>query len=147
MPAPSSRTRLVTSPDGCSRKRGSKGSHAATRKCPSCTRTSSSIAAGQRRRIREAVILKSLGATRAQIRTTWLIEFGTVGAAAGVIAAAVGTAASYGVVRFIMDTEWSFLPGTLAATVAGCVALMLIFGYAGTAVALRAKAAPLLRNE
>ena len=105
------------------------------------------IAAGQRRRIREAVILKSLGATRAQIRTTWLIEFGTVGAAAGLIAAAVGTAASYGVVRFIMDTEWSFLPGTLAATVAGCVALMLVFGYAGTAAALRAKAAPLLRNE
>jgi hypothetical protein len=27
------------------------------------------------------------------------------------------------------------------------VALVLIFGYAGTAVALRAKAAPLLRNE
>jgi putative ABC transport system permease protein len=105
------------------------------------------IAAGQRRRIREAVILKSLGATRAQIRATWLIEFGTVGVAAGLIAAAVGTAASYGVVRFIMGTEWSFLPGTLAATVAGCVALMLIFGYAGTAAALRAKAAPLLRNE
>lgn len=105
------------------------------------------IAAGQRRRIREAVILKSLGATRAQIRATWLIEFGAVGAAAGLIAAAVGTAASYGVVRFIMDTEWSFLPGRLAATVAGCVALMLIFGYAGTAAALRAKAAPLLRNE
>jgi putative ABC transport system permease protein len=105
------------------------------------------IAAGQRRRIREAVILKSLGATRAQIRTTWLIEFGAVGTAAGVIAAAVGTAASYGVVHYIMGTEWSFLPGTLAATVAGCVALMLIFGYAGTAAALRAKAAPLLRNE
>jgi putative ABC transport system permease protein len=105
------------------------------------------VAAGQRRRIREAVILKSLGATRAQIRTTWLVEFGTVGLAAGVLAAAVGTAASYGVVRFVMGTEWSFLPGTLAATVAGCVALMLIFGYAGTAAALRAKAAPLLRNE
>jgi putative ABC transport system permease protein len=105
------------------------------------------VAAGQRRRIREAVILKSLGATRAQIRTTWLVEFGTVGAAAGLIASAVGTAASYGVVRFVMGTEWLFLPGTLAATVAGCVALMLIFGYAGTAAALRAKAAPLLRNE
>lgn len=105
------------------------------------------VAAGQRRRIREAVILKSLGATRTQIRTTWLVEFGAVGAAAGLIAAAVGTAASYGVVRFVMGTEWTFLPGTLAATVAGCVALMLIFGYAGTAAALRAKAAPLLRNE
>jgi putative ABC transport system permease protein len=105
------------------------------------------VAAGQRRRIREAVILKSLGATRAQIRTAWLVEFGVLGAAAGVLAAAVGTAASYGVVRFVMGTDWAFLPATLAATVLGCVALVLIFGYAGTAAALRAKAAPLLRNE
>jgi putative ABC transport system permease protein len=105
------------------------------------------VAAGQRRRVREAVILKSLGATRAQMRTTWLVEFGAVAVAAGVIAAAVGTAASYGVVRFVMGTDWTFLPGTLAVTVAGCVALMLIFGYAGTAAAVRAKAAPLLRNE
>jgi putative ABC transport system permease protein len=105
------------------------------------------VAAGQRRRIREAVILKCLGASRAQIRAAWLVEFGVLGAAAGVLAAVVGTAASYGVVRFVMGTEWAFLPATLAATVVGCMALMLIFGYAGTAAALRAKAAPLLRNE
>jgi putative ABC transport system permease protein len=47
----------------------------------------------------------------------------------------------------VMGTEWSFLPITLSATVLGCVALMLVFGYAGTAAALRAKAAPMLRNE
>ncbi len=105
------------------------------------------VAAGQRRRIREAVILKSLGATRRQIRAAWLVEFGALGAAAGILAAIVGTAASYGVVSVVMGTEWSFLPATLAATVFGCVALMLLFGYAGTAAALRVKAAPLLRNE
>jgi putative ABC transport system permease protein len=93
------------------------------------------------------VILKTLGATRAQLRAAWLVEFGILGAAAGLIAAAVGTAASYAVVRFVMHTDWAFLPGTLAVTVAACVALLLAFGYAGTAVALRAKAAPLLRNE
>ena len=105
------------------------------------------VAAGQRRRINEAVILKSLGATRAQIRAAWLVEFGALGLSAGIIAALVGTAASFGVVHWVMKTDWSFLPATLAATVSACVALMLAFGYAGTAVALRAKAAPLLRNE
>ena len=45
------------------------------------------VAAGQRRRIRQAVILKSLGATRAQIRRAWLTEFGVLGAGAGLIAA------------------------------------------------------------
>ncbi len=105
------------------------------------------VASGQRRRVREAVILKSLGATRAQIRAAWLVEFGILGVAAGLLACIVGTAASWGVVRFVMHADWAFLPGTLAVTVAGCVALMLAFGYAGTAAALRAKAGPLLRNE
>jgi putative ABC transport system permease protein len=105
------------------------------------------VAAGQGRRIRQAVILKALGATRRQIRTAWLVEFGLIGGAAGAIAVLVGSAASFAVMRYVMGTEWVFLPGTLALTVLGCVALMLGFGYAGTASALRAKAAPLLRNE
>lgn len=46
-----------------------------------------------------------------------------------------------------MRQEWVFLPGTLAATVLGCMALTLSFGYVGTALALRAKPAPFLRNE
>jgi putative ABC transport system permease protein len=105
------------------------------------------VASGQRRRMQEAVILKSLGATRQQIRAAWLVEFGVLGAAAGVMAAAVGSAASYAVVHFVMDTDWELLPGTLAATILTCILLMLLFGYAGTAAALRTKVAPLLRND
>ena len=105
------------------------------------------VASGQRRRIAEAVVLRSLGATSAQLRTAWLAEFGALGAAAGVIACAIGTGASYAVVHFVMGTDWAFLPLTLAATVLGCILLMLLFGLAGTEAALHAKAAPLLRNE
>jgi putative ABC transport system permease protein len=105
------------------------------------------VAAGQRRRTAEAVILKTLGATRKQIRAAWLVEFGLLGLAAGILAAAVGTAASYAVVHYIMHAEWEFLPGTLAETLITALAMMLVFGYAGTAAALRGKAAPLLRNE
>jgi putative ABC transport system permease protein len=105
------------------------------------------IAAGQRRRMRETVILKTLGATRRQIRAAWLTEFGLIGLVAGVIAAGVGSAASYGVAHYIMHTDWIFLPVTLIYTLAGALALMLVFGYAGTAAALRTRPAPLLRNE
>ncbi|HQT76424.1 MAG: glycosyl transferase family 1 [Rhodospirillales bacterium 20-64-7] len=105
------------------------------------------IAAGQRRRIREAVILKTLGATTAQLRTAWLTEFGLIGLVAGCIAAAVGSAASYAVSHYIMHTDWIFLPRTLIYTLAGALAVMLLFGYVGTAAALRARPAPLLRNE
>ncbi len=104
------------------------------------------IAAGQRRRISEAVVLKTLGGTRAQIRAAWLVEFGIIGAAAGLIAASLGTLASWAMMRFVMHAPWLFLPGTLAITMLGCMGLMLACGYAGTAGALRTRAAPLLRN-
>ena len=105
------------------------------------------VAAGQRRRMAEAVILKAVGATRAQVRAAWLAEFGLLGACAGLLAALVGTAASWGVTRFVLHADWAFLPGTLAATILGCTALTLALGWAGTEAALRARAAPLLRNE
>ena len=105
------------------------------------------VAAGQRRRTAEAVILKTLGATRAQIRAAWLVEFGVLGLAAGVLAGLVGTAASWAVLHYIMHAGWVFMPGTLAGMLFLALAMMLVFGYAGTAAALRTKPGPLLRNE
>ncbi len=105
------------------------------------------VAAGQRRRTREAVILRTLGATRGQIRAAWMVEFGLLGVTAGALAAVVGTGASYAMVHYILHSDWAFLPGTLIFTVAGAIVVMLTFGYAGTANALRAKPAALLRNE
>ena len=50
-------------------------------------------------------------------------------------------------VRYALRADWVFLPGTLAVTVLACTVLTLGFGYVGTALALRAKPGPLLRNE
>lgn len=108
---------------------------------------SGAVAAGQRRRVRDAVVLKVVGATRADIRRAFLVEFGLLGATAGVIAAAAGTAAAWAVVTYVLRGDWVFLPGTLAAVVLACMALTLGFGYVGTELALRARPAPLLRNE
>jgi len=105
------------------------------------------VADGQRRRMSEAVVLKTLGATRGQIRGAWLVEFSAIGAAAGLIAAGIGTLASYAVMRFVMQAPWAFLPGRLAATVGACVVVMLVFGYMGTEAALRVRPAGYLRNE
>jgi putative ABC transport system permease protein len=105
------------------------------------------VAAGQTRRVREAVLFKTIGATRAQVLHAFLVEFGVLGAFAGLLAAMAGTAAAYGVVTGVMNQPWVFLPVTLLATIAGCMLLVLSFGYAGTALALRARPAPWLRNE
>lgn len=107
----------------------------------------SAVAAGQRRRTQEAVVLKTLGASRRQIRAAWFVEFGTLGLTAGVLAGVVGTAASWAVMHYILHTDWVFLPVTLIYTLVGALAMMLIFGYGGVAAALRAKPASLLRNE
>lgn len=105
------------------------------------------VAAEGRRRLRQAVILKTLGATRGQIRAAWLVGFGAEGVVAGMIAAMVATGASFGVVRYLMGGQYVFLPVPLAAMVAGAVVLLLTAGHALTGAALRAKAAPWLRNE
>ena len=105
------------------------------------------IAAGQRRRIDEAVVLKTLGGTAAQIRAAWLTEFGLIGATAGLIAACLGTLASWAIMHFALQAPWSFQPVILAAVIGGCTLVMLASGYAGTAAALRTRAAPMLRNQ
>jgi putative ABC transport system permease protein len=107
----------------------------------------SAVAAGQRRRAREAVILRVLGATSGQIRAAWLVEFGLAGVAAGLIAAMVGAAASYGVTHYILHTPWAFSARILILTLAGGLATMLVFGYVGLNATSRARPARLLRNE
>jgi putative ABC transport system permease protein len=105
------------------------------------------VAAGQRQRVRDAVILKTLGATRSQIRAAWLVEYALIGLVAGLLAAVAGSAAAWAVITQVMQADWVLLPGTLAATVVGCALLTLACGQIGTALALRARPGPLLRNE
>jgi putative ABC transport system permease protein len=105
------------------------------------------VAAGQRQRVRDAVVLKTVGATRSQIRAAWLVEYALIGLVAGALAALAGAVAAWAVVRFVMRAEWVLLPGTLALTVVGCALLTLACGQIGTALALRARPGPLLRNE
>ena len=105
------------------------------------------IAATRRQRIRDAVLLKVLGATRRDILATYLVEFGILGLATALIASVVGSVAGWAVVTFVMRTDWTFLPGAVATTIVLCVAITLVAGFAGTWRALGHKAAPVLRNE
>jgi putative ABC transport system permease protein len=104
------------------------------------------VAAGHRRRVYDAVVLKVLGATRREVGLAFLIEYGMIGLLAAIMAAAIGTLAAWALVTRTMGMEWYFLPGTVAATAALGVALTMAMGFAGTFRALGQKAAPLLRN-
>jgi putative ABC transport system permease protein len=105
------------------------------------------VAAGEQRRIYDAVVFKVLGATRRRILGVFLLEYGVLGLATGAVGAVVGTLAAWAVIRFLMQSEWVFLPGTITATVAACIAITLVVGLIGTARALGHKAAAHLRNE
>jgi putative ABC transport system permease protein len=105
------------------------------------------IAAGHRRRVYDAVVLKVLGATRGAITLTFAIEHGLLGLAAAVVAAGLGTLAAWLLVSGPMHLGFVFLPGPLVLTAAGAVLLTLLLGFAGAWRALGAKPAAWLRNE
>ena len=105
------------------------------------------IAAGQNRRVYNAVIFKVLGATRAIVLRAYLMEYCVLGLATGLFASLAGTVIAWAVVKFLMGMQWTFLPGVTAATVSICLILTMIAGFAGAWRALGQKAADRLRNE
>ena len=105
------------------------------------------LAASRRRRLYEAVVLKVLGATRADLLKSFLLEYGLLGLFSAAIAAALGSLAAYLILTRVMHSEWVFLPGAVAMAAGVAVVLTLVLGYAGTWRALGAPAAPYLRNE
>jgi putative ABC transport system permease protein len=105
------------------------------------------VAAGHRRRVYDAIVLKVLGATRGALAATFLIEHGLVGLITALVAAGVGTLAAYGLVTGPLNSEWVFLPLPLLAIAGIAVLLTLVLGFAGTWRALGAKPAAYLRNE
>ncbi|KJE34032.1 hypothetical protein UF64_16525 [Thalassospira sp. HJ] len=105
------------------------------------------VAAGRRKRIYDAVVLKTLGATRANILYAYALEYGILGLATGVIAALVGSVAAWSVLVLIMEANWVLLPMTIIGPIAIGLFATLAAGFVGTWQALRSPAAPLLRNE
>ena len=105
------------------------------------------MAAGYRARVRDAVLLKVLGATRARVLGIFMREYAVLGLVTALIAAMAGSLAAWIVVVRVMDLPWHFLPGTLALTVVLAAGATVIMGLFGTWRALSAPAAPVLRAD
>ncbi len=104
------------------------------------------LAAGQRHRIYDAVVLKTLGATRLQLIQAFGLEYlllGTVTAVFGLIA---GSAAAWFVLETIMGIDFTFLPSVAFSALLTALVLTVGFGLAGTWRLLGQKAAPVLRE-
>ena len=104
------------------------------------------IAAGNRARIHDAVVLKTLGARRMMLARAYLYEYFLLGLSASVFALAAATAAAWYVMIGIMDLPFEFLPGTAFSTVAVALLVTAGTGLIGTWSVLGQKAAPVLRE-
>jgi putative ABC transport system permease protein len=95
-------------------------------------------AAGERRRVYEAAVLKTLGAGRARILASFALRAALTGAAAGLVAVVVGGLAGWAVTVFVLEGDFRFAgPNALAVVAGGALASLL----AGLGFALRPLAA------
>ena len=105
------------------------------------------IAAGARARAREAATLKVLGAARWQILSAYAIEYGAVGAIAGIAGVALGFAAAWPVVVAVFEATWSVDWTGALGLIAGAAAITAGGGLLAALHALASRPAPVLRAE
>jgi putative ABC transport system permease protein len=105
------------------------------------------IAAGQQRRIFDAVVLKVLGATRPMLWRSFLLEYCCLALASSMVAALAGTIASWAILVFVLKAEWVFLPLTvIKASFISLIAVILL-GFIGDWRVLSKRPAPYLRHD
>ncbi len=88
------------------------------------------LGAGQRNRIYDAVILKTLGATRRRLLLAFAVEYGLIGLAAALFGLLAGTGAAFAVVAWAMKSSFAvaILPalGTTLIAVLATIGIGLI---------------------
>lgn len=104
------------------------------------------LAAGHRHRVYDAVILKTVGATRMRLLSAYALEYLALGLATAVFGIAAGSAAAAFVIVRVMNLSFAWPPGPLLAAAAGAVAATVALGLIGTFTALGQKPAAVLRN-
>lgn len=104
------------------------------------------IAASRRQRIYDAVILKTLGATRRQVLGAQAIEYAGLATLVAVLAVIVGGIGGYVVVTQTLGLDWAPDWWQVVATVVAGAAAVLVLGLAGSLPALNARPARALRE-
>ena len=102
-------------------------------------------AAGEQARTYEAAVLKTLGATRARILLSFAMRAALQGAAAGLVAVGAGALAGWAVMRFVMETGYTFDAGSAFAIVTAGAAAALVAGLGFAWGPLAARPARILR--
>jgi putative ABC transport system permease protein len=104
------------------------------------------LAAGHRFRVYDAVVLKTLGATRGRLIGAYVLEYLLLGAFTALFGVASGSIAAWLVMTGVMNLSFIWLPAPAAAAAFGALLVTVAFGLIGTFTALGHKPATVLRN-
>jgi putative ABC transport system permease protein len=104
------------------------------------------LAASQRFRIYDAVVLKTLGATRGRLIAAYALEYLLIGLATVLFGVAAGSLAAALVVTRVMEVPFVFVPAQAAGTAGAALLVTVVLGLLGTFTALDRKPAEVLRN-
>lgn len=87
-------------------------------------------AAGERGRVFEAAVLKTLGASRGTILASFALRASLLGAAAGLVAIITGALGGWAVMTFVMETDYVFEPISAITIIVCGAATTLLAGLA-----------------
>jgi putative ABC transport system permease protein len=99
------------------------------------------------RRVYEAAILKTLGASTRVVGSMLVLEYGLLGLLAGVIGSLGGLVLSYAISRFAIEVEWALPWHVVTTGIAGTTLLVSLVGVAASYDVLRKKPLATLRAE
>ncbi|MFC0217356.1 ABC transporter permease [Pseudochelatococcus lubricantis] len=105
------------------------------------------LAASHRARLYDAVILKTLGATRGHLLRAYLLEYGLVAGASAAVGFLAGSAAAVLIMTQVMRLPLTYQPAPALATAAVAVIVAVALALAGTWRILAQKPAPYLRER
>jgi putative ABC transport system permease protein len=104
------------------------------------------LAAGHSYRVYDAVVLKTLGATRGRLIGAYALEYLLLGTTTALFDVAAGSIAAWLVTTRLMNLTFVWLPGPAAAAAFGALLVTVVLGLIGTFTALCHKPATVLRN-
>jgi putative ABC transport system permease protein len=104
------------------------------------------LAAGHRHRVYDAVILKTLGATRVRLLGAYVLEYLLIGFATAVFGVIAGSVAAYLIVTRLMTLSFVWQAGSATGVVIAALIVTVGLGLIGTLLALNQKPATVLRN-
>jgi putative ABC transport system permease protein len=105
------------------------------------------LATSRFQRVREGVLLKTLGATRRQVIRVALTEYAALGLLAATVAIVLSIAAGWGLVTFVFESDFTVPMGRLGALAAGMAALTMVVGVWNSRSIFRATPLEVLRAE